>query len=294
MDKLTFHIGEETVDCAVGTYKYLINESSYRSHDLYRTLAQTFDKVDNSEYSITRDTSRKLLINDEPINLKRFSFTIVSPHFNMGEALKLKTNSIFHHYFKALFKDIEYTDTFNTLSILFTDLETEIGEMMDFGENDIKPSISVKALTSKTLLKWIDMNIEYDGEELNAFDLNYEETILFQLNTILKLSRLDPKKTWIVYGFIPKVTKSIHNLITDEFPDNIRVLVDGVPYCINDVEEILWLKNPSIDFADELAVYDQLTLNTEQCTTIEDTKAYYLSYFQYDRTVKTPKERAFQ
>lgn len=294
MDKFTFLLGNATIDCAVGTYKYLMNESSCRSHDLYRTLAQTFDKVDNSEYSITRNASRKLLINDEPINLKRYSLAIVSPHFDLGDAIKLKTNSIFHHYFNALFKDIEYTDTFNTLSILFADLETEICEMMDFDDDDLRPSVSVKALTPRTLLKFIDMTIEYDEEELNTFDLNYEEIILFQLKTISKLAKLEPKKTWIVYGFIPKVTKNIHELITYYLPENIRILLDGIPYFIHDIEEVLWLREPSIDFADELAVYDQLTLTNEHCTTIDDTKAYYLSRFQHNRTVKTSKERAFQ
>ena len=275
MNAYTFQIADQDIYLAVDKVKYLLGDNHKLKYDIKKTLRQAFSKTDNSDFAIEHGLSRRCLINEKELNTKNYIYFNVNHSYDFLEDMKLKTSSMFYHYLSKVVENIEYSDTFNTLSILFTDLAEELNEKIDDSDNHAI-NLSMKPLNAKSILKWIDLELINDGNAVNPFDLSYEEYIIFQLKTIEKLSKLTPGKTHIVFLEIAEITKPLESFLNSITIENINILVDTSKYCPQYIDNVAWLSNTlSVDFSDEIQVYEKITMHHEHHCTVEDSKKAY-------------------
>jgi|GEM_PF-2283101 len=290
MDKFTFIIGVKTVEFGIGSRKYLFGNDKKTRFAIQQTLSQTFSKTKDSEYAMDRGLSRRILINDEAVPLKRYFFHKVTPHFDLSDDLKLKSNSLINRYLSHKLKNIEYTEEFNTLSLLFRDFADQIDSGEDMKER-LNLEIEMIELNVKNLIKLMQANLVIEEEPVNVYDLCYENLINFQLNIIRSMAEIDYETTYLVYLDIPFMTEAIRSNLVGSQADNLKVIVDTDTKPPNALEEILFINEKTLDLANEEELYNHVTLNMPSATNIEETKALIRQYLTDEKTENYPELR---
>ena len=116
-----------------------------------------------------------------------------------------------------LITDPNHFDTLNSLNFLLKSLADEINESNLFCAN-------IDTLNSKTLMKFLNINMVKNDFNVNEYDLSYEEKILLQLNVIKTICENDfERKDNIVVVDIPILTRSMLTVI--ETINNCRVII---------------------------------------------------------------------
>lgn len=212
MHKVSIHNNGEFVEFIVNRSKLVIGRDYEVKNTIIKMFLNKFNKVGNSDYC-ENNYSNKLMIDEEDISISDYDFFYVNSRFNLNDDLKLGTKSLSLRYLNALFDNIEYEDTFQTVNILLTDL---IENLISDEESSIMPNIGFQ-MTKKYLIKLIEMSFLKDDEEINNYDLSLKEKISLQLNLIKTITKTSNKRIIILYDspFLDVKDYDLINTISD-------------------------------------------------------------------------------
>lgn len=237
------------IDILISNTKCIIG-NDYESKDLIKkTIIHYFSKLSQSEYAENTYGKSNLLFDDNILNINDYDFYYLNPNFDMDQDVKLGTKSLCLSFVNSLLNNIEYNETFQTISVLLNDMFESLFE--DDKEN-IFPEIDIE-LTKKNLTKLISFYFMKDDYLINNYDLSLRERVLMQLKMILKISKYTNKNI-IIVGEIPIIDEDIIKLLNEIKSFNIIFIEktqtkEGIDMFIMNSNEI-------IDIQDEEKIFD--------------------------------------
>ncbi len=292
MDRLTFHTGTETVEFGIGTRKFLCGENVKRKYNILKTLRQTLGKIKDSEFAEAHGMTKKMLLNGEDIKVKKSRFFTISQHYDYLEDMKLKTGSTMYLFLQEKLRDIEYTDEFNTLAILFKDFSGTMNERIT--EETGLPftmDLQLTDLHLRQLLKMASLSLQKDDEEAHPYDMDYEENIIFQLDLIIETASRDGENDYYGYLDVPLLTDKVIDK-TESLPKNLRIIIPTRLYPAKRLEEVVIVERKTIDLADDVQLYEKITMSLSNHVELTDTESVLRDYLGGKRTLETDQLRA--
>jgi len=286
MNHLAFYFGNEIVEFGLGTRKFLLGRNAAKKFDMYKTLRQAITKTKNSDYAVDNNHARNVTLNDKDVHPRQMKFFTITYIYDFLEESKLKTQSILYQYLRQVLKNIEYSEEFNTLSLLFSDFSRYVSDQLDMS-GEYEMHIEMDDLNIKTLLKMMRVRFNIDEELIVPFDLSYEETILHQLRMVETISRKDVESDYIVWLDLPKLTDGINAKLDEIVGVNLHILIPQEIYCPSDLSEVLLVNDHVYDLADDITLYKNFVLELPNAQDIDDAQRVIRSYLNNERTEET-------
>lgn len=293
MDILTHYHGTDVVEFGINTRKYLFSKAPHQSFMLFQGLRSSLNKQGASEYAEEWQREHCVLLNGEPITPKSTKLFVISPEYDFEEDAKLKSTSAIHLYLKHQLKDIEYSEEFNTMSILLSDLAEQIESKVSMNNNGLDLSVDIEPLTLKSLLKMLKVGLVADDLSASACDLTYEAFLTFQIDLMERIAQSNPERTYIGWVIAPYVSENLKNRIQKLILTNLKLLVPTPPIAVDNLEDAVLLDPEVIDLADETQIYERLTLRLPEANTIEDTLAFINNHLKNGKGQSIPSLEAF-
>lgn len=272
----------------VDKYKLLFGFNTNNKFKIRNSIKRYFDKDQKTEYEIEKNIRNSVLINDRYVDLRNTELFEINELYDLKEDTKLGTKSILQKYYDLLLDKIEYNEIYTSIANLLKSLEDEIDLQIPYDTINLIGEIS--DLTKKALVKMINVTTTKDELVTSPYLLEYEETILIQLNIVEKMARLDTEKEYLVMLNIPVLSKEIYNKISHEV-DNLTILV--FTYILEDDAKDVKLDNIAIidddiyDLQNEEQLYDiSLTLNENISIAELKEKYYYMHIKSINNVVK--------
>ncbi|MCK9166893.1 MAG: hypothetical protein RBS76_05280 [Acholeplasmatales bacterium] len=282
MDKITIIKGSKVINFALGQIKYFLGDDFNVKNEIVKIIIKHFNKVDNSPYSIEEELTSSVLINDKKIDFKRIKLLEVNNHFNLNDDLKLRTKSLTLNLLETVFYDIEYNEEVNTLNILNASLAEYMTAELKETTESFEYAVDFDDLTIKTIIKNLNLKIIKNLNELNQYDLDYENNIGFQIDIVNKIASLNKNIDFLVIVEIPKLTKAIISKLNDFKNDNLKVIVLCPEAKVDSniaIKNILSCNNQVIDLSNEVDLYNNVLLNLDKRLSIDELNTYLLNYF---------------
>lgn len=235
--KLSVVVSNTRYDIWLQQIKILTGNNYFQIEKIIQTMCDFFNKLPLSEYSKENDINSYLLFDDEKINLSDFDFFNITENFSLETELKLNTKSIFLLYLNALFDDIEYNETFQTICILLQTLMDDF--TIDFNIDDFYLNIDT-LFNKKELIKLCSIKLLKNGLEINNYDLKSKDKIILQLNILKKYSE-HTKKNLMVLLRCHILTADIMQILNDingyiiVVPDKTTEVLSNFYFIDNDV-----------------------------------------------------------
>ena len=235
--KLSVVVSNTRYDIWLQQIKILTGNNYFQIEKIIQTMCDFFNKLPLSEYSKENDINSYLLFDDEKINLSDFDFFNITENFSLETELKLNTKSIFLLYLNALFDDIEYNETFQTICILLQTLMDDF--TIDFNIDDFYLNIDT-LFNKKELIKLCSIKLLKNGHEINNYDLTSKDKIILQLNILKKYSE-HTKKNLMVLLRCHILTADIMQILNDingyiiVVPDKTTEVLSNFYFIDNDV-----------------------------------------------------------
>lgn len=247
----------------VNKYKLLFGFNTNNKFKIRNSIKRYFDKDQKTEYEIEKNIRNSILINDRYVDLRNTELFEINEVYDLKEDTKLGTKSILQKYYDLLLDKIEYNEIYTSIANLLKSLEDEIDLQIPYDTINLIGEIS--DLTKKALVKMINVTTTKDELVTSPYLLEYEETILIQLNIVEKMAILDTEKEYLVMLHIPVLSRKIYNKISHEV-DNLTILV--FTYLLEDdikdvkSDNIAIIDDDIYDLQNEEQLYDiSLTLN---------------------------------
>lgn len=264
MNKLTL-INDRKYEIGIDQYKYMINVNNGKTYQLIQILRQYFNKENISEYQEESHIDNKVLFNEQLINLKNYEYIELGIYRNLQDDLTLNTKSLLTKYLEVLLKDIEYSDTFNTLKILFEELETDVNALLE--EEQINQLyFKLNDMNKKLLIKLTELFFKQDELLSNSYSLDYEESILFQLKIIHNITMKVHTKHYIISLFLYDITPKIQAKL-DTLNKNVTMLIFS-----NRVSSIhsYIISKSCFDLENDQALHDTILIHLSFFISIEE------------------------
>lgn len=248
MHKISVINFNKRIDVLVSKTKYIIG-NDYDNKDLIKkTMIYYFSKLNLSEYAEDTYGKSYVLFDDSLLNISDFDFYYVNPNFDMDSDIKLTSKSLCLSYINSLLDNIEYNETFQTISVLMNDL---LEEVVDVKNEIIVPNVDVD-FTKKTLIKLISLYFMKDDNQINNYDLSLKERIILQLKMIASISKKSNKNI-IILGEIPIIDKEIIGILNEINSYNLIFIEnskerDDIDLYIMNQNEIIDLQNDELIF----------------------------------------------
>ncbi len=264
------------IDIIVDKIK-LICGNDFESRDkIKKVLNNRFNKLTESDYAQDKHKS-SVLVDDEPIAINDYLYFCVDSSYDLVQDTKLGTKSLALEYINSIFKDVEYTDEYQTINSLFTSL---LDEKTDESDYYIRPYLD-NLLSKKMMVKLLEFSFLNDDSIINNYDLTLEERIMIQLNMIKAISLRTEKKVLVLLD-TPKLTSDMFDIINNingQFLIIFNLIVDG------QYENVLILDDIKVDLDDENQVYETANSNNTAYYTIEEMKSKILNDYLSPRLI---------
>ncbi|CCV63866.1 conserved hypothetical protein [Alteracholeplasma palmae J233] len=280
MNKITVKLRKERIEFGINQYKYLIGSNYSDKHQIVQSIKKCFERGNNSEFAIDNNSELWFKINDKDVDIRKYKLFNITSIFDYKTEIKLGAKSIILNYLEAIFKDIEYDDLVNTLRIIKDDLGVSMSDRIE-QNNHYKLNLKFEEITLKGLLKQVEVSLYKDQLISNEYDLSYEDLVLFQIDLITKITENIRDFEYICIIEIPVVTQIIKEAIEKVKQKNLMILiVSNDSYIKNvDINNFLSLNKQIIDFSDEVSIYNDIILNLERNSTIQDIREHVSLYF---------------
>lgn len=273
MDKLTFILNDKQIEFGINDFKFLLGPNVKVKFEILKALRKTYDNVKISDIIVENNLGKKVLLNDEPINHRKAYYFEVTPYEDFKDLVKTKTKVLTQVLLKKYLESIEYSDSMATIKILLDDFQEEINEKIKINYSDYSTEVKIDELNAKLLLKLISYQMLYQDEDIDATDLDYELTILFQLKWIAELDEFIDEEHIMVYLDLPYLTEKISKLLQSTNWKRTYILVNTPMSFIGDISNVILLNSHKIiDLVSEEEIYEELTMNCTNINTIDDTQ----------------------
>lgn len=272
----------------VDKYKLLFGFNTNNKFKIRNSIKRYFDKDQKTEYEIEKNIRNSVLINDRYVDLRNTELFEINELYDLKEDTKLGTKSILQKYYDLLLDKIEYNEIYTSIANLLKSLEDEIDLQIPYDTINLIGEIS--DLTKKALVKMINVTTTKDELVTSPYLLEYEETILIQLNIVERMAKLDTEKEYLVMLNVPVLSKKIYNKISHDI-ENLTILV--FTYLLEEDVKNVQLGNIAIidddiyDLQNEEQLYDiSLTLNENISIAELKEKYYYMHIKSVNNVVK--------
>jgi hypothetical protein len=287
MQKLSVYIGDETYHIALGRVKFILGDSM-KYFSLINSIRKSFDHIENSDYAEELDQKTKVLINDSEVDTKKWRFYEINQIFDCEYELSLGSKSWMNRYIEEILSEIDYHEIIPTINSLYQDLEDIIKEHMDqLMSFDLVPKLN--EINAKMILKNLRYELSKDEVSASSYDLNYNDLILWKLNMAYYLAKRKPLVHHLVLVNIPIITDEIMSFLKNtNFDTNLSFLIleyqEKYP---GSLEQVYYLKHESIDFADEVSIYNSILIDYPKKLSMDEFKEIAHAYFSGESTEET-------
>lgn len=262
MHRFTLIKGNITTNIDIENIKFLIGENYIFKYELLFIFKNYFAKVKNSEYAIEYENGLNVLFDEKPIMLKDWCFYEVSPFYDLENDLKMGNKSLFVKYLETFETDLQYSETYNTVSILLSSLNEDFFDVnTPLKINNKNLSLRLEEITNQHLLKHCFAKIIEDDCECNAADMTMEEIILTQLKLIDKIASFYKTRYHLVYCYIPVFTKAITDFLLKMNQSNLFLIVNSLNTISNSLNDNYVCSKRNVDLANDeqlLEIIDNL------------------------------------
>lgn len=246
---------EKFISISMKKVKYIIGKNIQLKYFIYNELDNFFSKLKHSEYAIDSNNLTNIFINEQEVNINDVEYYLISDLYNISSELKIGSKSLFSKYIECLFDKIEYTEEFQTFSIITEELSKMINEKINELIANIQLNIDIN-ITKKDIFKNMTLSLIKNDMEINNYDIDIKEKILIQIKMISKICKIIKKKTLIlIYSNI--LDNKIINELTDLEPNCfVLVLTNNVNNINYEDKDVMILDNLIIDLYNDDEVYN--------------------------------------
>lgn len=256
--------------------KYLIGNNK-NIYPMYASIRQLESKT-KSEYRAENNIQAKMMLDDQELSLKNNLFVEIRDEFSINEDRKLNSKSLMLKYLEVKLSHTDFTETINTIDILFQTLTEEINEASAL--KVLFPSIG-----SKQLLKMIGPYYE-SGYQKDEYDLSLVELLELQINMIDYIAANNIKYDQIiVYGRL----NNMGNYLVERLNAlaNCRTIIFTNTY--NEsmrLDDVCLMENDIIDLANKEMFYHLFSMYSFRYYTIEEVQEMVINYLKANYTHK--------
>jgi hypothetical protein len=278
MINLEIRSSKDKVSFSIDDCKYIHGSNIIKKQWVIRVLKKFFFNVNHSEYALEKNLDYDIYLNDKIINTRQWKLYEIHNKIDLSSEFKLSSKTVMHKYFESILMDIEYEEIITTINALLGDLCDYILEKIGEIDKNVEVAPKMPDFNAKLIVKLLEIGISIDDLEANYFDLDYSNSILVQIKMIKKISEINNIKNYIVIIDVPFVTKEVIEEIENHCIENLHFIVMteqkiDVPIC-----KVVNLGNKIIDFADELAIYEDICQEIDLHYEIEEVKGLIKDY----------------
>ena len=273
MNKFSFSYGQEAYLFGMNRIKYVVSHDANKTHRFMNLLRFIFNRLPSSEFQESNGISINAYFNDYIINVKEWDYFEVSSTYDMHSDFRLPTSSLLFKCLDALCEDIELLDELNTINILMNDVATALTDKAE--EEGLPLLIRNQDINKKQLLKLLEVILWNQEEYTFPIDMLYCDYIILQLKMAQALAKCKPDNKVLVFLDFTDYDEKISEYLKSIKEKNIHI----VAYCgqvyssCEDIHDVLFFKDKTVDFADEEKLYEEI-LNL------------YDGYIEYDELVE--------
>lgn len=236
--------------------KYISYYDDEKKNLIIRTIDNYFQKLGDSEYAQENGYTNEVDIDLDRIRIADFLYFNVNSIYNLNTEIKVSTKNVFSKYLECVLDKIEYSEQYQTLMIVLSDLIDSLSDEIssDFsGKNPMLTSIFEK----KQLMKLIEPRVVTDSLEINDYDITLKEKVIFQLEMIKRIVNSSNKRSLVIVD-VYSYEKEYEEIIS-QFSKNSLVLIFFIKINIEIEKEddlMIITKNDVIDLYDDNKIYD--------------------------------------
>lgn len=281
---LELKINNKSQSLSINNIKFIFGENNLIKYEVFNEIRYQFNGFLHTEYSIDVKNKTALTIDGKPLDLKKWRLLEINHVADFQSELKISTKSLLYQFLETHLMDIEYNPLLTTVNTLLGDLSVEIFENCIESFEDIEITPKFVELTSKQLIKLIELDFIQKEHRSNLFDLSYNDLMILQCKMIIEISRKNPTKNFLMLIDIPILPKELLDLIESNSIKNLYILVNLYHPIIVDCKKVLNVDRKVIDFADEIAVYNEIMMSIECGVQFEEINELLNSYIAGNRT----------
>ncbi len=259
MKRLKIQEGSREWSIDVHNFKLLIGNNIEQKYQVNSVLRNCLNKLSTSEFAMENQRKRYCYLNEKLIDTKQWKYFEINQFFDLETDMKLGTKSLILKYLETFADEIEESETFETLKILFDSFGKEFftdNTGIEFQNKTL--NFSLDTFTKSIIFKSLIPIISCDEFSCNSADLSYKEIILLQLKLISQIAKKSFDKGVIAYCSIPQITSEIEKCLCSINLDNLILLVDTNTLLDVDSSYYSIFSTNYLDLANEEMVLDKI------------------------------------
>lgn len=274
MDKITINYNKNKISFGIERYKIIYGFASDTKYIIKNSIIKRLKRIEDSELSKENLEYFSFKINDNEVSDRKTNLVSINDYFNFGQEEKMTSKSIYVPLLESLFDGIEYNDIVNTINVLQTDLSNYMNDTLNEITTQYKVKVKFDELNIKNIIKQLYIYTTFDEYQVNLFNFNQEEVIIYQLQLVCAIAEKRKDLQYIVLMDVERLTKNIINKIKNIKVNNILILVFPIYIDRNkkiDISNYLLVNKKVIDVSNEVEVYEKITLNLSMVSSLEET-----------------------
>lgn len=285
MNKITVTKKNTTISFSFGKVKCLVGQNIESKDFICRTIKKHFFGIDHSEYDRETDSLTDVLIDEKPLDTKKWKMYEISDHYDIDADLKMGSKTIMLKYIEMALVNIEYDDTLQTINILFNELASIVEEKIN--QNELKPSLSVEfpELTTKFLIKNMVLNALKDDYKVNGFNLSVEELLSIQIKMCIDIARTNPLYEYLFIIDSNFISFQLMKLVEEHDLMNLHFIISTRDSIDTTIDNVVSVEKYVIDFANDVDIYNEILMNLEVSLSLDELKEELKLYVKKDKNL---------
>lgn len=254
-------------EIAIPKIKYIVGSNIELINRIIESIEAYFSKEKDSDFALEKGYRNLIFLDDQQLNLSDHDFFYVSKKYDLVLENKLGSKSLLLKYLNSLLEGIEYSEEYQTLTIVFEDLMEKIEEKSQDKIHTVQLGFE-NLMNRKNLLKYFVPRVMLEELEISNFDLNSKEKIIFQLEQIKSIVQESGKRTFVLYEY-DYIDQEILSIL-ESFRDDVHFLVISKKHpAITDYRDVLVCEDEMIDLYADEKIYE-LCMNYKENILIDE------------------------
>jgi hypothetical protein len=264
--------------------KYIYGSNHVDKYDVLNQIRSQFYNLPTTEYGEETFASCVLLIDGKQLDLKRWKLLELNHLIDFHAETKLSSKSILYQYVESYLMDVEFKPLVTTINALLADLSSEIFENASELIEEICVLPKFVEMTSKQLIKLIEVEIIQNELRSSIHDLNYNDLAVLQFKIMAEIAKKNPTKNYLILVDLPILPFELLNLLESHQINNLYALTNLYHSMPVEVKKVINIDKRVIDFADDIALYNEVLMLIECGIQFEDLNELLSDYIIGKRT----------
>lgn len=269
MKEIRMRYSNERHTLMIDSYKIILSQSFEKVQTLFKELLKGIDKESVSEYADEYSKS-SLKINEVTVDSKRSISVLIHPWTDLSDASKIAAKSLFYKYLESSLDEIEMNDLFQTLMQVYEVVSDElICSQTVLQYKNAEFSYKLSPLTTKQIIKLVDLQIKKEDCYANYKDLNTKE-VTFLLLSIIKESAIRLKELDFYVLFDCNDLDSETLYLFDSMPKNVCAIIYPHKVSVSLKKENIYIIGKSnVDLLSDEDIYENIMMNESDTSDLE-------------------------